>query len=199
MKNILFVCAMEKEALDITEKLELNKINENTYRKENITMLITGIGKQRTAIRTMEYLGKNNKPDLIINIGYAGSTNLKVGEWVNITRSYNYDWNIDREEKYCMKDFGNQMLELLEDNSIQKVACYTSESFVTKTDIKESVAFDMELHSLALICDMYNIPLLSLKKISDNLSLDKYYENIENENLMELTSSLKWVIGDGLF
>ena len=189
MKNILFVCAMEKEALDIVEKLELKKINENTYRKENITMLITGIGKQRTAIRTMEYLGKNNKPDLIINVGYAGSTDLKIGTWVNITKSYNYDWGID-EEKYSMPDFGNQDLEILENEEIKKVACYSAESFVTKTDLKESISFDMELHSLALTCDMYNIKLLSLKKISDNLSLEKYYENIENKDLMELTSSL---------
>lgn len=190
MKNILFICAMEKEALDIVEKLELKKLNENTYRKENLTMLITGIGKQRTAIRTMEYLGKNEKPDLIINIGYAGSTDLKVGTWVNITRSYNYDWGIDKE-KYSMPDFGNQDLEILENKEIKKVPCYTAESFVTATDLTESVAFDMELHSIALICDMYKIPLLALKKISDNLSLDKYYENIENKDLMELTSCLK--------
>jgi len=118
---------------------------------------------------------------------------LKIGEWVNITRSYNYDWNIDREEKYMMKDFGNQNLELLDDNKLKKVPCYSSESFVTQTDLKEGVAFDMELHSLALICDMYKIKLLSLKKISDNLSLDKYYENIENKNLMELTSSINFL------
>ena len=192
MKNILFVCAMEKEALDITEKLGLKQLNENTYRKDELTMLVTGIGKQRTAIRTMEYLGKNEKPDLIINIGYAGSTDLKVGTWVNITKSYNYDWGID-EERYSMPDFGNQDLEILENEEIKKVPCYSSESFVTATDLKESVAFDMELHSLALICAMYKIPLLALKKISDNLSLDKYYENIENKNLMELTSSLKLI------
>lgn len=192
MKNILFVCAMEKEALDITKKLGLKQINENTYRKDNITLVITGIGKQRTAIRTTEYLGKNDKPNLIINVGYAGSTDLKIGEWVNITKSYNYDWGLD-EEKYSMPDYGNQNLELFNNISIPKVPCYSSESFVTSTQIKESVAFDMELHSLAYICDMYKIPLISVKKISDNLSLDKYYENIENKDLMELTSCLDFL------
>ena len=83
MKKILFVCAMEKEAIDITYKLGLHKIKENTYRKDNITMLITGIGKQKTAINIMQYLLKEEKPDLIINIGYAGSTDIKIGEWVN--------------------------------------------------------------------------------------------------------------------
>ena len=195
MKKILFVCAMKKEAIEITKKLNLEKVNDNTYKRENITMLITGIGKQKTAISIMEYLMKNEKPELMVNIGYAGSTDLKIGEWVNIIKAYNYEWDIPGEEKYSMLDFGNQKLVELENKKIEKKECYSSESFVTQTDIKESVAFDMELHSAAIICDMYNIPLLSLKKISDNLSIDKYYENLENKNVMELTSSIEILKG----
>jgi len=86
--------------------------------------------------------------------------------------------------------FGNQELVLIENDSMQKVKCYSAESFVTSTDIKESVAFDMELHSIAIICDIYKIPLMSIKKISDNLSLDKYYENLKEQETMELTSCL---------
>ena len=39
MKQILFVIAMKKEATDIAEKLKLEKINENVYRKENISLI----------------------------------------------------------------------------------------------------------------------------------------------------------------
>lgn len=46
MKQILFVIAMKKEATDIAKKLKLEKINENIYRKYNISLIITGIGKQ---------------------------------------------------------------------------------------------------------------------------------------------------------
>lgn len=192
MKKILFVCAMKKEAIDITEKLGLEKINENTFRKENITMLITGIGKQRTAISIMEYLGQNEKPDLIINVGYAGSTDLKIGEWANITKVYNYEWDIPGEEKYSMLDVGNQDLKVI-DADIEKVECYSSESFVTSTNLEGHIAFDMELHSIAIICDMYKIDLISLKKISDNLSLEKYYETTGNKEVMELTSCLELI------
>lgn len=192
MKKILFVCAMKKEAIELTEKLGLEKIDEKIYRKESITMLITGIGKQRTAISLMEYLGKNEKPDLIINVGYAGSTDLKIGEWVNIEKVYNYEWDIPGEEKYSMVDVGNQKLETIE-GSIEKVECYSSESFVTSTTLEGHIAFDMELHSIALICDMYKIKLMSLKKISDNLSLEKYYETTANKEVMELTSCLELV------
>lgn len=192
MKKTLFVCAMKKEAIDITEKLGLEKINENTYKKENITMLITGIGKQRTAISIMEYLGQNEKPDLIINVGYAGSTDLKIGEWANITKVYNYEWDIPGEEKYSMLDVGNQDLKVI-DADIEKVECYSSESFVTSTNLEGHIAFDMELHSIAIICDMYKIDLISLKKISDNLSLEKYYETTADKQVMELTSCLELI------
>ena len=70
--------------------------------------------------------------------------------------------------------------------------CYSAECFVTSTDIKEDAVFDMELHSIYLICCIHGIKLLSLKKVSDNLSLDNYYENIDIESLMELTSGLEY-------
>ncbi len=208
----LYICAMEKEAEGIIKKLKMQKVNENTYKNETETMLITGIGKQRTAISLVKYLAENEKPDVAINIGYAGSTNIEIGTWVNVTKSYNYEWKIPGEEKYSMKDVGNQNLieinthenskstvldkenkenkEIIKDMFIQKAPCYSAESFVTKTNIKETVVFDMELHSIAIICDMYKIPLISLKMISDNLSMDKYYENIEKKEIKNLETCL---------
>lgn len=192
MKEILIICAMEKESKTIAQELKLEKVTETIFRKNNISLLISGIGKQKTAINLTKYLCKNIKPDLIVNIGYAGSTDIKIGTWVNITKSYNYEWNIPEEEKYSFPDYGNQELELIKNTEIQKVECYSAESFVTKTDLTGHLAFDMELHSVVVIGDMFKIPVMSLKKISDNLSLEDYYDNTENnENVFELSSSLK--------
>ena len=191
MENILITCAMPKEAKFIAKKLELEQIQNNIYKKNNITLLITGIGKQRTAISLIRYFCQNNKPDKVINIGYAGSTDIPVGKWVNIKRAYNYEWEIPGEEKYIMKDYGSQNLETIKNENLEKVECYSAECFVVETDIEERVAFDMELHSIAFICDEYDIPLYSLKKISDNLSLEKYYENVKKEDIFELHSSLE--------
>lgn len=190
MKNILFICAMEKEAKQIAQKLEMKEIKKNLYENKNKRLLITGIGKQFTAINLTQYICENSKPDLIINIGYAGSTDIPIGKWVNISRVYNYEWEIPGEEKYVMLAGGSQKLEILENSNIEQVECYSSESFVTETDIDEHVAFDMELHSISLICDLYKIPLLSLKKISDNLSLGDYYDNLNKEDIFELVSCL---------
>ena len=187
MKKVLFVIAMEKEEISIAENLKLNKVNENTFCNENISLIITGIGKQRTAISLTKYLENNEKPDVIINVGYAGSTDAKIGTWVNVNNSFNYEWQILDEEKYSLKGLDSRIL--IDREKIINMPCYSAESFVTKTDIMESVLFDMELHSIYIICQMYGICLISLKKVSDNLCLDEYYKNIERKNL-ELESCI---------
>jgi len=195
MKKILFVIAMQKEATKIAEELKLTKITENQYSRDNITLIITGVGKQQTAIGLVSYLenNKENKPDIIINMGYVGSTNSKIGQWVNVNKSYNYEWNIPGEERYTIIGYDREKISTLDNANIKILPCYSAECFVTSTDIKEDVVFDMELHSIYLVCCKYDINLISLKKVSDNLNLENYYENIEMEDVMELTSGLNYL------
>ena len=204
MKNILIHCAMKKEGEQIARLLNLvekkkkeDKFNniittfEGKQNETKITLIITGIGKQKTAIGLTKYLCENDKPDLIINIGYAGSTSAKIGSWVSINKSYNLEWDITGEQKYSMDDLGGQDLVTIEE--LEKLPCYSAECFVNNTDIKENVILDMELHSVSLLADLYNIPLISLKKVSDNLSMDDYYKTVEDNRLMELESSVKYI------
>lgn len=219
MKNILIHCAMQKEGMQIAKALNLTKkdkketntskileekndtklidnfitIYSNCIEEENIklNLIITGIGKQKTAIGLTKYLCENDKPDLIINIGYAGSVNCKIGSWISINKSYNLEWDIPGEQKYSMDDLGRQ--DLITIDELENLPCYSAECFVNSTDIKENVIFDMELHSVSLLADLYNIPLVSLKKISDNLSMDDYYKTIDDSELFELESSIKYI------
>jgi len=182
---------MEKESEKIAKALNMEKI-EKLYKAKidetTITLITTGIGKQKTAIGLVKYLENNEKPDLIINIGYVGSTDTPIGTWINVNRSYNLEWNIPDEEKYSM-DIGNQELKLIPE--LENIPCYTAECFVTKTDIKEKVLFDMELHSVCLIADIYKTPVASIKQVSDNLSLNNYYKNIDN--ILKLEDGVKYI------
>lgn len=199
MNNILIHCAMEKEGQKIAKKLNLiqkekNKIfnlYEGKEKETKIDLIITGIGKQKTAIGLSTYLCTYTKPKIIINIGYAGSTNEKIGTWININKSYNLEWDIPGEEKYSMEDLGNQELEKVD--GLKRLPCYSSETFVTSSTIKDNVIFDMELHSICLLADLYNIPVLSLKKVSDNLNMEDYYKNIKKDEVMELESSVAYI------
>lgn len=171
----------------------LKNAKHSSYEENEIklSLIITGIGKQKTAIGLTKYLCENDKPDLIINIGYAGSTSAKIGSWVSINKSYNLEWDITGEQKYSMDDLGGQ--DLLTIDELEKLPCYSAECFVNNTDIKDNVIFDMELHSVSLLADLYNIPLISLKKVSDNLSMDDYYKTVEDNRLMELESSVIFI------
>ena len=223
MKNILIHCAMQKEGKQIAKALNLRKqaneeiqiLKDNNKKVENsstksinnfitvysnniseeknikLNLIITGIGKQKTAIGLTKYLCENDKPDLIINIGYAGSVNCKIGNFVSINKSYNLEWDIPGEQKYSMDDLGRQDLVTIDE--LENLPCYSAECFVNSTDIKENVIFDMELHSVSLLADLYNIPLASLKKVSDNLSMEDYYKTIDNSKLFELESSIKYI------
>lgn len=219
MKNILIHCAMQKEGMQIAKALNLTKkdkketntskgneekndtklidnfitIYSNCIEEENIklNLIITGIGKQKTAIGLTKYLCENDKPDLIINIGYAGSVNCKIGSWISINKSYNLEWDIPGEQKYSMDDLGRQDLVTIDE--LENLPCYSAECFVNNTDIKENAIFDMELHSISLLADLYNIPLASIKKVSDNLSMDDYYKTIDDSELFELESSIKYI------
>ena len=196
MRNILIDCAMEKEGKQIAEKLGLREAEANVYRRDNISLIISGMGKELTMMAVSKYLVYADeksydavaRPDLIINIGYAGSTDLDIGTWVCISKAYNYEWDIPGEERYSMK-VGDQELQLV--NDMMAYPCYTSESFVESTDITDDVVFDMELHALAVLADTYKIPLVSLKKISDNLSLDEYYKSLDKDEIFELISSIE--------
>lgn len=196
MKRILFVIAMEKEAKDIAKELglvEKKSKDGKVFEKDNISLLISGIGKQQTAINLIKYLenNKENLPDIIINVGYVGSTQSKIGSWVSVNKSYNYEWFIPGEQKYEVEGFNKNIIKDINETEIKALPCYSAESFVTSTDMTDDVVFDMELHSIYMICCMYGIELISLKKVSDNLSLDDYYKNIDMKDVMELTSSLK--------
>ena len=215
MKKILFVIAMEKEAKDIAKELGLEEKNTGdgkVFEKNNISLLISGIGKQQTAINLTKYIENNreNLPDIIINVGYVGSTKSQIGSWVSVNKSYNYEWLIPGEQKYEIEGYNKNLIKTINENEEQQIInnvqemrmnrnskeikvlpCYSAESFVTLTNITDDVVFDMELHSIYMVCCMYGIELISLKKVSDNLSLDDYYKNIDMKEVMELTSSLK--------
>ena len=133
---------------------------------ENEPIIITGVGGVNV-IRALKNIPKDEK---IINIGYVGSNNIKIGTPVFVTRCELYHENV----KYSSKPF---ILKNL-DGSKENICCYTSTDFVTKTKIKEPCVFDMEL---AFICSMFD-NVFSVKVVSDNLSLKEYEKNVEGKD-----------------
>lgn len=193
--NFLLVCAMEKEANPFIKHFNLKKsdngLYQGMYMGDSLDLLITGIGKQKTAISLATYLAKGNKIDEIINIGYVGSNNFSIGTICSPAHSLNYERFIPDEERYKIPDCGNQ--DLMTVNYMMPCNCYSAEAFVTKTNIEEDAIFDMELHSIAMLCDLYKIPLKSIKYVSDSLCYESYLDKVEKQESINIKELVPYV------
>lgn len=109
-------------------------LHEYALAKEytNDEIVVTGVG----ALNVINALKDVDRDTPIVNMGYVGSNNIAVGTLVTIDNVYLYHPNV----KYVEPDY-----TLTPDERFQKYKCFTSNDFVLKTDIKESVVFDMEL------------------------------------------------------
>lgn len=143
----------------IASENERKLVEELGY--SNYPIVVTGIGGINV-IKTLKNLPKNEQ---IINIGYAGSNHLPVGEKVVVGVSTLL------HEIFSYEETPNKTI----DYPNSKMVCYTSTDFVVKTQIKEPCVFDMEL---AFICSMFD-KVKSIKVVSDNLDLHSYQQCIE--------------------
>lgn len=153
--NKLIVVA-EIEEIKLIDKL-------NTDEFKNIPILVTGVG----ALNVINALNDIPKDTHIINIGYAGSKNLSVNTFYEVSEVTLNHPNVNYNEPvYRLNNHG----------LYNRVKCLTGCDFVLKSDIDNCV-FDMELaYILALGFNLVS----SFKYVSDNLDLHEYRNNIKN-------------------
>lgn len=151
--------------------------------------LRTGIGKVKSAY----YLSKaidDFKPDVVLNIGSAGSIAHSVGTVFYCTQF------VDRDMQK-LKDLGqgyriDNTITLLENNIAQnwpnEGLCNTGDQFVTEVADFEGDVIDMEAYAQAFICENLKIPYLSVKCVSDKVGENSL--KIWEEKLAEAKSAL---------
>lgn len=139
----------------IAEKEELKLVEELGYSEHPV--LITGVGGMNV-IRALKDLPRDTE---ILNIGYCGSNNYKIGEKL-VVRSVNTYHEI--------ADFTENRGICANFERYTPTKCFTSTDFVTKTKEKTDCVFDMEL---AFICAMFP-NTRAIKVVSDNLNKRQY-------------------------
>ncbi len=85
LKKILIVVATEEEADALRRIPGIRSSPDGFYLgKCEISLLVTGMGSAATSWAMEKWLSANQKPDLAINIGIAGSfrEDIKIGEVV---------------------------------------------------------------------------------------------------------------------
>ena len=191
--KILFIIAMDREAIKFANDYKLNKITDNYYKKDNIELLITSIGRNGVTSALTNLIYEYNidiRNYVMINFGMVGSNNLKIGNVVMVNKSYGY--NIDTTM------FGDKLYEgayspyeLDKINDVNIYDCYTSDGFVLKTDIKEDVIFDMELNSIITFPFKKKY---SIKVVSDSLSNHEFNKFNYDDSLPKIYEIINKII-----
>ena len=134
----------------------------------HIGYIRTGVGKVKSAYYVSEVLNQA-KPDLVINVGTAGSIDCQVGD-ILVCRHFidrdmqkladmGLEYEIDSsallaEKGYCMHWAGEGI-------------CNTGDTFLTElSDVKGDVV-DMEAFAQALVCRAKNVPFIAVKYVTD--------------------------------
>ena len=130
--------------------------------------IYTGIGKINAAFTLTKAL-RNPAIDLVVNFGSAASPNIKNGTLVQCIRFFERDMVCHLTEYL---DHNPKTIEepiVFSVPSVEKVTCYTGDSFVPYCAIQEfsGGAVDMEAFALAKVCSKLHIPFLCFKTITD--------------------------------
>lgn len=145
---IKFLFAMEREAdmIDVPNKY------------------IIGINGENMPITT--------KDDILVNLGYCGAYDIKVGTIVEP----NYVFDIKTHKRRVLNRTFNT----------KRARCYTSDKFVTKPMVKFESIYDMELFK---IMQLPHKKVYSLKIVSDNLN-EQDCENFNDKQCWDKVKEL---------
>lgn len=159
-----------KGYLLIAEEQELKLFPELGINPDEWKVIITGVG----AINIMNATRSIPKDALVVNIGYAGSSNFEIGTWVDVTEARLHHPKVVYPEPTLPLSVRAKELGLKPEvvNKMQEAICYSGVDFVTESCFRDC-AFDMEV---TFIAAMGFTRLCSLKYVSDNLDLHTYRE-----------------------
>ncbi len=134
----------------------------------HIGYLRTGVGKTKSAFYLSEAIAQGN-PDLVINVGTAGSTRCAVGD-IRVCRRFidrdmqrlkleGIEYEIDSsgllaEKGYCM-------------HWTEEGVCNTGDTFLTEKADVEGDVIDMEAYAQAFVCRSKNVPFIAVKYVTD--------------------------------
>ena len=168
MKEVLFICALEAEF----DSHVLDEISPDIH----FFYLPVGIGKVNSAVSLMHFL-KDLQPDLIINVGTAGTFQHHVGDVVCVNNYLDRDI-FSGNFTLVGHRLDNTLLrpELLPQSVLsgehvdsQNFLVSTGDNFMTEMREEEYIcdAVDMESYAMAFVCQKYQIPFFSIKYITD--------------------------------
>ena len=157
-KNVLVLVALDLEIPLVTWEFDCN-------------IQYTGIGKVNAAITTTRAI-LDFKPELIVNLGTAGSVNVEPGQSVTIGSVLERDFDCNPIQIRGSVPFDDAPREFI--SMLPGYICGSGDNFVTSLDpwfVAEGIEIiDMELFAIAKTAFKFDIPWVSFKYITDALN-----------------------------
>ena len=155
MKKIVFIVALENELPQ--KELPRFKIE------------YSGVGKINATYKTLEVI-KNDRPDLIINYGTAGSLRRDLKGLHEVSKF------LQRDMDATPLGFrmGETPFDSISDIDFGRtgLSCSTGDNFVTSSPLLESDLVDMEAYAIAKVCWLSRVDFMCFKYISDGADSD---------------------------
>ena len=161
MKKILVVNAIDLEQIPVH------------IPHAEVKMILSGIGKTNAAMNVMQAV-LEFQPDYVLNIGSTGTLNHEVGD---IIVSHHFvDRDLERMKLFgleynittvCPQGLENLQSVLSGKETTGDFIVNTGDDFVTAGTELTGDAVDMEVFAEAMVCRKLNIPMLSIKYVTD--------------------------------
>lgn len=220
MKKIGLMIAMDKELELFTKFIDFydtKTIHKRTfhigkYKDLELISVISGIGKVNAALCTSDLINEFSV-EFVINIGISGrlTSKLDIGDFVvgdDITYHdvwYGCSCDVGEASGYSEIYHGNKELSLtLPELKHGMICCgdvfvdnkQTLDNIVAK--FPKALAVDMESAAIAQTCNLYDIPMISVRQVSDTPGVEhhteqynKFWENAPKQSALVLQRILE--------
>lgn len=175
---ILIVAAMQEEINDIAKMLQ-----PHTH------LIVTGVGKVNAARALTEIIHKE-RIELIFNLGFAGASgHFNIGDLVIVKQARYHDFNLSMfgyepgqvpgHPTYFQSD--SLWIRKIKDAmpSLKEATLLTGDYFMSGEQ-ENDLLFDMEGAALYQVAHHYQIPIVSIKVVSDVVTMDKHIESYQS-------------------
>ena len=152
------------------------KCYELSFDGKQFSLIVCGIGKVNAAAATVKLI--EGGATQIFNAGLCGaiSDNLSVGEVVSVSQCIQYDFdlsNLDHCKKGKIPNMESEFFNLSTLDGFDFGVCASGDRFSNSEKDKKMLSKmgadirEMELAAVAQVCELYNIPLFSVKSVSN--------------------------------
>lgn len=201
MKKIGLMFAMDKELEFFTgfidfkaeETLHKRTFHQGKYHNNEIIAVVSGIGNVNTALCTADLINIF-EVDLIINIGISGglTSQLEIGDFVVGDDIVYHDVWCGTPNKMgqvqglpAVYHSNSNLSKLLPDLKHGLICC--GDLFVDNRSALDNIvakfptalAVDMESAAIAQTCYLYDIPMITIRQISDTPGIEHHTEQYD--------------------